>query len=73
MRMLWAVLTAALVLAGPALAQTDTQKAAFAAIDPLFETFMQERHAPGLVYGVVVDGKLAQQDVWNDMGEVRPR
>lgn len=59
MRMLWVALAAAVGLAGPALAQTEAQKAAFAAIDPLFETFMQERHAPGLVYGVVVDGKLA--------------
>src|SRR5688572_18601962 len=45
--------------AAPARAQPHPQQAAFAAIDPLFETFMQERHAPGLVYGVVVDGKLA--------------
>ena len=59
MRMLWAALVAAVAMTGPALAQTDAQRAAFAAIDPLFETFMQERHAPGLVYGVVVDGKLA--------------
>src|SRR5688572_25858664 len=28
-------------------------------MDPVFATFMAERHAPGLVYGVVVDGKLA--------------
>ena len=54
-----AVLAAAVGLAGPAAAQTAEQTAAFAAIDPLFETFMRERHAPGVVYGVVVDGKLA--------------
>ncbi|WP_293361365.1 serine hydrolase domain-containing protein [Phenylobacterium sp.] len=62
MRTSWAGLACALPLvlwAPPALAQTDAQKAAFAAIDPLFESFMEERHAPGLVYGVVVDGKLA--------------
>jgi D-alanyl-D-alanine-carboxypeptidase/D-alanyl-D-alanine-endopeptidase len=65
MRMLWMALSCSAGLAvaaglgGPALAQTDAQKAAFAAIDPLFETFMQERHAPGVVYGAVVDGKLA--------------
>lgn len=58
-RMLWAALAAAVGLAGPAAAQTEAQKAAFAAIDPLFDAFMTERHAPGLVYGVVVDGKLA--------------
>jgi len=64
MRMLWAAITGALTLATSATAHTDAeladaQKAAFAAIDPLFETFMGERHVPGLVYGVVVDGKLA--------------
>jgi len=52
-------LAAALCLAAPAAAQTEAQKAAFAQIDPLFATFMAERHPPGLVYGVVVDGKLA--------------
>ena len=46
-------------LAAPAAAQTAAQTAAFATIDPLFATYMAERHAPGLVYGVVVDGKLA--------------
>ena len=54
-----AIAALTLALAGPAAAQTAEQKAAFAAIDPLFETFMRERHAPGVIYGVVVDGKLA--------------
>ena len=27
---------------------------------PIFEKFMREQHVPGLVYGVVVDGKLAR-------------
>lgn len=58
-RTLWAALAATVALTGPSLAQTEAQRAAFAAIDPLFDAFMQERHAPGLVYGVVVDGKLA--------------
>jgi D-alanyl-D-alanine-carboxypeptidase/D-alanyl-D-alanine-endopeptidase len=48
-----------LSVAVPAVAQTDQQKAAFAAIGPLFETYMRDNHIPGLVYGVVVDGKLA--------------
>lgn len=52
-------LAAAFSLAAPASAQTEEQKAAFAQMDPLFATYMAERHAPGLVYGVVVDGKLA--------------
>lgn len=52
-------LAMAVGLGGPAAAQTAEQTAAFAKLDPLFATFMQERHAPGLVYGVVVDGRLA--------------
>lgn len=54
-----AALALAVGIGAPAAAQTEAQKAAFAAIDPLFAAFQQERHAPGLVYGVVVDGKLA--------------
>lgn len=46
-------------LIGPVAAQTGDQKAAFAEIDPLFEAFMREQNVPGLVYGVVADGKLA--------------
>lgn len=34
---------------------TDT---ALAGLDPIFEKFMQENHVPGLVYGVVADGRL---------------
>lgn len=49
----------ALMLSSPAAAQTPAQTSAFAALDPLFAKFMEERHAPGLVYGVVVDGRLA--------------
>jgi len=52
-------LALAVGMASPAAAQTEAQKAAFAAIDPLFAGYMADRHAPGLVYGVVVDGKLA--------------
>lgn len=54
-----ATVALALGLAGPAAAQTQAQKDAFAAIDPVFATYMAEKHAPGLVYGVVIDGKLA--------------
>jgi len=54
-----AALAIAVGLATPAAAQTEAQQVAFAKLDPLFDTFMQDRHAPGLVYGVVVDGKLA--------------
>lgn len=59
LKQLAAVIAAGACLAGPATAQTQAQQAAFAQIDPLFATYMSERHAPGLVYGVVVDGKLA--------------
>jgi CubicO group peptidase (beta-lactamase class C family) len=41
----------------PALAGAAT---ALAGLDPLFEKFMQENRVPGLVYGVVVDGKLVR-------------
>ena len=33
---------------------------ALASLDPIFEKFMADNHIPGLVYGVVVDGKLAR-------------
>lgn len=58
LRGLTAALALALGFAAPAAAQTEAQKTALATIDPLFEAFMTERHAPGLVYGVVADGKL---------------
>ncbi len=56
-----ALACAVLALTAPAQAQAqnDARKAAFAAIDPVFEAFMRERNVPGMVYGVVVDGKLA--------------
>ena len=50
---------ATLLLATPALAQSDAQKSAFASIDPLFQDYMRDNHVPGLVYGVVANGKLA--------------
>jgi D-alanyl-D-alanine-carboxypeptidase/D-alanyl-D-alanine-endopeptidase len=40
-------------------ARSDARKAAFEQIHPLFETYVREQHIPGLVYGVVADGKLA--------------
>ena len=45
--------------AGGASAQTKPQTAAFAQVDPVFETWMRDENVPGLIYGVVVDGKLA--------------
>ena len=56
---MWAVAAVLLGLIAPAPAQTEAQNAGFAAIDPLFEKFMRDEHIPGLVYGVVADGKLA--------------
>jgi D-alanyl-D-alanine-carboxypeptidase/D-alanyl-D-alanine-endopeptidase len=41
-----------------ALAQTPPQSRALGALDPLFADFIREHHVPGLVYGVVADGKL---------------
>ena len=57
-RQIGAVAAVLLGLVVPASAQTDAQKAAFAAIDPLFEKFMRDEHVPGQVYGVVANGKL---------------
>ncbi|MDP3854102.1 serine hydrolase [Phenylobacterium sp.] len=59
MRGLLAILTMAAMLAPPAAAQTPDRAAAYDQLDPIFEKFAAERHVPGLVYGVVVDGKLA--------------
>ena len=41
-------------------AEPVSADAALASLDPLFEKFMQENHVPGLVYGVVVEGKLVR-------------
>jgi len=57
-RQVWVAAAVLLGLVVPASAQTDAQKTAFAAIDPLFEKFMRDEHVPGQVYGVVADGKL---------------
>src|SRR5262245_51973241 len=54
-----AVLSIAACVAAPISAQSDASKAAFAAIDPIFEAFVRENHVPGLVYGVVTGGTLA--------------
>ena len=58
-------LVAALALCAalaPALAAESTRAApeVLASLDAVFEKFMREQHVPGLVYGVVVDGKLAR-------------
>jgi D-alanyl-D-alanine-carboxypeptidase/D-alanyl-D-alanine-endopeptidase len=55
---LLAAIAVVLCLSIPAVAQTDEQKAALTTLDPLFVTLMRENQIPGLVYGVVVDGKL---------------
>jgi D-alanyl-D-alanine-carboxypeptidase/D-alanyl-D-alanine-endopeptidase len=34
--------------------------AVLASLDGVFEKFMRDQHVPGLVYGVVIDGKLAR-------------
>jgi Beta-lactamase class C and other penicillin binding proteins len=50
---------AAQALQSPPQQLDAARKAAFAELDPLFETFMREQNVPGLVYGVVADGRLA--------------
>lgn len=65
-RALWLV-TACVLCAPPwnvASAQTQPPQSceigrdAYSAIDPLFDTFMREQHVPGVVYGIVHQGKL---------------
>ena len=58
MRILLAAILA-LALAVPATAQTPDQAKAFSRLDPIFQRFAREKHAPGMVFGVVADGKLA--------------
>ena len=63
MRIVLAALLA-MALSAPAHAQSaDAQAAeqakAFSRLDPIFARFAAERHTPGLVFGVVADGKLA--------------
>lgn len=41
-------------------AEIPAREKALASLDPLFEKFMAENHVPGLVYGVVADGKLVR-------------
>src|SRR5262249_38664463 len=45
--------------AAAAPAEPASRDAAYAALDPVFTKFAADNHIPGLVYGVVVDGKLA--------------
>ena len=56
--LLAAALTLSLVAPYSA-AGSDAQQA-LASLDPVFEKFMREQHVPGLVYGVVADGKLVR-------------
>jgi D-alanyl-D-alanine-carboxypeptidase/D-alanyl-D-alanine-endopeptidase len=52
----------ALSLCGPVAFAADSpdREKSLAALDPLFEKFMAENHVPGLVYGVVADGRLVR-------------
>ena len=59
------ILAAALSTAAPAMAQTAPAPAASADIatlvgqtDAIFDAWAREQHAPGLVYGIVKDGRL---------------
>jgi len=49
------------MLAAPSAADQPREPSeVLAGLDTVFEKFMHEQHVPGLVYGVVVDGKLAR-------------
>jgi len=54
----------ALALSTPAAAQVPAPleariEALGDTLDPIFQRYMEEQHVPGLVYGIVVDGRLA--------------
>jgi D-alanyl-D-alanine-carboxypeptidase/D-alanyl-D-alanine-endopeptidase len=58
-----AALAACIALSGAVLAQApekaaDKRQQPLGTLDALFEKFMTDNHVPGLVYGVVSDGKL---------------
>ena len=54
------LLAAALTLSLVAPCSAADAQQALASLDPVFEKFMREQHVPGLVYGVVADGKLVR-------------
>ncbi len=55
------LLTAALLAAPAAFSATPTEREqVLAALDPVFEKFMSDNHVPGVVYGVVADGRLVR-------------
>ncbi len=77
MRILKILCAAVLVLApASALAQRVPDKiaAAIPAIDRIFADFQQQSHAPGLVYGIVADGRLVHVRSFGvqDLEEKRP-
>lgn len=54
----WAISPVACLVAITAAAQTPQQAAVFATIDPIFAASLRDNHIAGMVYGVVVDGRL---------------
>jgi CubicO group peptidase (beta-lactamase class C family) len=48
------------LIGSTALAQISDREESLAALEPMFEKFRVENHVPGLVYGVVADGKLVR-------------
>ena len=57
-RSLLAALGVSCVIASTSVAQADGQQSELGKLDALFQKFMTDNHVPGLVYGVVSDGKL---------------
>ena len=55
-----AIAALALCCSAAICAQSPDREKTLAALDPLFEKFMAENHVPGLVYGVVADGRLVR-------------
>jgi CubicO group peptidase (beta-lactamase class C family) len=73
LKMLCALLALTPTLAA---AQTSSEKiaAAIPAVDRIFEQFQKESHAPGLVYGIVADGRLVHVKTFGiqDLSARRP-
>ncbi|MDZ4317994.1 MAG: serine hydrolase, partial [Phenylobacterium sp.] len=51
-------LAGALAVGSEAQAQAPDREGAYAKLDAIFADFARERSTPGLVYGVVADGRL---------------
>ncbi len=57
-RDIWALVGIAAIAVFPLLAAADAAPADYSAADKIFEEYLLDDHAPGVIYGVVADGRL---------------